>query len=204
LEAELRVGSKTDRETKEPNMSERKPRALLLFADGFEEIEAVAIVDVLRRAGVEVVTASPAGGAVCGAHAIRIEAERRFADVRAADFDALVLPGGSANAETLATDPRAQALIQEARRLDKVVAAICAAPLALKAAGVIRGAKLTSVPSTAAAFAGEKYLEERVVKDGRLVTSRGPGTAIEFALALVGELCGAAKATAVAGPMVVR
>jgi 4-methyl-5(b-hydroxyethyl)-thiazole monophosphate biosynthesis len=204
LEAELRVGSKTDRETKEPNMSERKPRALLLFADGFEEIEAVAIVDVLRRAGVEVVTASPAGGAVCGAHAIRIEAERRFADVRAADFDALVLPGGSANAETLATDPRAQALIQEARRLDKVVAAICAAPLALKAAGVIRGAKLTSFPSTAAAFAGEKYLEERVVKDGRLVTSRGPGTANEFAHALVGELCGAAKATAVAGPMVVR
>jgi len=185
-------------------MSERKARALLLFADGFEEIEAVAIVDVLRRAGVEVVTASPAGGAVCGAHAIKIEAERRFADVRAADFDALVLPGGSANAETLATDPRAQALIQEARRLDKVVAAICAAPLALKAAGVIHGAKLTSFPSTAAAFAGEKYLQERVVKDGRLLTSRGPGTAIEFALALVGELCGAAKATAVAGPMLVR
>jgi 4-methyl-5(b-hydroxyethyl)-thiazole monophosphate biosynthesis len=185
-------------------MSERSAKALVLFADGFEEIEAVTVVDVLRRAGVAVVTASPTGGRVRGAHGIQIEAERRFADVRAADFDALVLPGGSANAETLASDKLAQGLIQEARRLDKVVAAICAAPLALKAAGVIRGAKLTSFPSIASAFAGEKYQQERVVKDGRLLTSRAAGTSMEFALALVTELCGAAKAAAVAEPMLVR
>lgn len=185
-------------------MGERVAKALLLFADGFEEMEAVTIVDVLRRAGVEVVTASPAGGKVAGAHGIRIEAERRFADVRAADFDAIVLPGGSGNAETLASDARAQALIQEARRLDKVVAAICAAPIALKAAGVIGSAKLTSFPGMESHFPREQYRTDRVVKDGRLLTSRGPGTAIEFALALVTELCGAAKATAVAGPMLVR
>jgi len=184
-------------------MNDRGANALVLFSDGFEEIETVTIVDVLRRAEIEVTTASPNGGTVTGAHGIRVEAERRFADVRADDFDAIVLPGGTVNAKTLASNEQAQRLIQEARRLDRVVAAICAAPLALKAAGVIRGAKLTSYPSTAAAFAGERYLQERVVKDGRLLTSRGPGTSIEFALALVAELCGAGRAASVAEPMLV-
>jgi 4-methyl-5(b-hydroxyethyl)-thiazole monophosphate biosynthesis len=185
-------------------MAERRKRVLVLVADGFEEIEAVTLIDVLRRADLDVTVASPDGGVVTGAHAIRMATERRFADVKAADHDALVLPGGTNNAKTLASHAVAQKLIQEARRLDKIVAAICAAPLALKAAGVIQGAQITSFPGMEREFAGEKYRLERVVKDGRLITSRGPGTSLEFALALVGELCGAEKAAAVAGPMVVR
>lgn len=185
-------------------MAEPRKRVLVLVADGFEEIEAVTLVDVLRRADLDVTVASPDGGTVTGAHAIRIATERRFADVKAADCDALVLPGGTNNAKTLASHAGAQQLIQEARRLDKVVAAICAAPIALKAAGVIQGAQITSFPGMEREFSGEKYRQERVVKDGRLLTSRAAGTSMEFALALVGELCGAAKAAAVAETMLVR
>ena len=185
-------------------MAERRKKVLVLVADGFEEIEAVTLIDVLRRAGLDVTVASPDGAVVNGAHAIRMATERRFADVKAADHDALVLPGGTNNAKTLASHAEAQRLIKEARQQDRVVAAICAAPLALKAAGAIRGAQLTSFPGIAGEFAGEKYREERVVQDGRLITSRGPGTSLEFALAIVGELCGAAHAAEVAAPMVVR
>ncbi len=185
-------------------MMSAAPRALVLFADGFEEIEAVTVIDVLRRAGVLVTTASPSGGMVGGSRGIRIESERRFSDVAARDFEALVLPGGMQNARTLATDPDAQRLIREARGLDRVVGAICAAPLALRSADAIRGARLTSHPAIENELAGENYLKDRVVRDGRLVTSRGPGTSLEFALALVSELCGPEKAAAVAEPMVVR
>ena len=185
-------------------MTEQRKRVLVLVADGFEEIEAVTLIDVLRRADLDVTVSSPDGGMVNGAHAICMATERRFADIKTTDHDALVLLGGSNNARTLASHAEAQRLIKEARALDKVVGAICAAPLALKAAGVIQGAQITSFPGMERDFAGEKYRQERVVKDGRLITSRGPGTSLEFALALVGELCGAAKAAAVAEPMVVR
>jgi 4-methyl-5(b-hydroxyethyl)-thiazole monophosphate biosynthesis len=176
-------------------------RALVLFSNGCEEIETVTIIDVLRRAGVQVTTASPNGGLVDGSRGIRIESERRLAELSARDFDALVLPGGTQNARTLAADPEAQRLIREARNLDRWVGAICAAPIALKSAGAIRGARLTSHPSVEKELAGERYVLDRVVRDGRLITSRGPGTALEFALALVGVLCGEAQAAAVAGPM---
>jgi DJ-1 family protein len=185
-------------------MSKAAPRVLVLFARGFEELETVAIIDVLRRASMQVTTASPTGGAVEGAHAIRIESERRLSELTARDFDAIVLPGGSENARTLSVDPEAQRLIREARNLDRVVGAICAAPIALKAAGAIRGSRLTSYPGLEKEFAGERYVTDRVVKDGRLITSRGPGTAVEFALALVTELSGAEQAAAVAAPMLVR
>jgi 4-methyl-5(b-hydroxyethyl)-thiazole monophosphate biosynthesis len=185
-------------------MAEGRASALILFANGFEEIEAVTVVDVLRRAGVAVTTASPSGGLVLGSRGIKVESERRLSELSARDFDAVVLPGGLENARTLAVDPEAQRLIREARALGRWVAAICAAPLALKAADAIRGARLTSHPSIEKELAGERYQTERVVVDGRLLTSRGPGTAMEFSLALVAELCGAEKAAAVAAPMLVR
>ena len=177
-------------------------RVLVLFATGFEEIETITIVDVLRRADLEVVTASPTGGLITGSHAIAIESERRFAELAARDFAAVVLPGGMQNARTLSTDREAQRLIREARDLDRVVGAICAAPIALRAAKAIRGARITSHPGVASELAGERYGEERVVCDGKLITSRGPGTALEFALALVALLCGPEHAAAVAAPMV--
>lgn len=183
-------------------MNHASARVLVLCSDGFEEIETVALIDVLRRAELEVVVASPSGGLVTGSRGITLQSERRLSELSARDFAAVALPGGLKNARTLSVDPEAQRVIREARALDRVVAAICAAPLALKAADAIRGARLTSHPSVAKEFAGERYSEERVVRDGRLLTSRGPGTAIEFALALVAELCGAERASAVAAPLV--
>jgi 4-methyl-5(b-hydroxyethyl)-thiazole monophosphate biosynthesis len=169
--------------------------ALLLLADGFEEIEAVTLIDVLRRAGVAVTTASLAGKHVRGSHDISIESDTLLDRVSLENFDALVLPGGPA-AKTLREEPRVQAAIKQAVATDKLVAAVCAAPTALEAAGVLKGKRATSYPGNPLPSA--HFVEERVVEDGNIVTSRGPGTTMAFALKLVERLSGAevAKTTA--------
>src|SRR6478609_596303 len=112
--------------------------ALVLLADGFEEIEAVTIIDVLRRGDVNVTTASLGGSHVRGSHDIVLEADTLLESVSVSDYDALVLPGGPA-AKTLREDARAQATIKQAAETGKLVAAVCAAPTALDAAGVLTG-----------------------------------------------------------------
>lgn len=159
--------------------------ALLLLAEGFEEIEAVTIIDVLRRGGVAVTTASLGGKHVKGSHDIVLEADTLLAEASVDDFDALVLPGGPA-AKTLREDARAQAAIVRASRAGKWLAAVCAAPTALEAAGVLRGKRATAYPGSQLPSA--HYVEEAVVEDGKLVTSRGPGTSMAFALKLVERL----------------
>lgn len=176
-------------------------RALVLFAPGFEEIETVTIIDVLRRAGIQVVAAGTEAGVLEGAHGIRLTCDANAAELCAADFDAVVLPGGMANARTLASHQEAQRLIHEARDADRVVAAICAAPIALHTAGLLEGRKHTSHPVVQPELPEAGYCDERVVTDGRLVTSRGPGTSLEFALAVVAALAGAPRAAEVAAPM---
>ena len=169
--------------------------ALLLLADGFEEIEAVTIIDVLRRGEVAVTTASLAGKSVRGSHQIAIESDALLDSVNVDHFDALVLPGGPA-AKTLREEPRVLELIRRAARGGKLVAAVCAAPTALEAAGVLAGKRATVYPGNQLPSA--ELVEERVVEDGNLVTSRGPGTTMAFALKLVERLSGAetAKKTA--------
>ena len=169
--------------------------ALVLLADGFEEIEAVTIVDVLRRGEVTVTTASLGGKHVRGSHAIVVESDVLLSAVNVDDFDALVLPGGPAS-KTLREDAQAQAVIKQAAAAGKLVAAVCAAPTALEAAGLLKGKRATSYPGNALPSAN--YVEERVVEDGNIVTSRGPGTTMAFALKLVERLSGpaAAKTTA--------
>lgn len=165
--------------------------ALILLAEGFEEIEAVTIVDVLRRAEVAVTTAALTAKRVLGAHGIVVEADRLLDDVQAdgidagggRGFDALVLPGGMPGSRHLRDDARVKQLIVEQVRAARLVAAICAAPIALEAAGILAGRAATSYPGYDLPSA--RYQEERVVVDGKLVTSRGPGTALEFALTLV-------------------
>jgi 4-methyl-5(b-hydroxyethyl)-thiazole monophosphate biosynthesis len=159
--------------------------ALLLLADGFEEIEAVTIIDVLRRGNVAVTTASLAGKQVRGAHDISIESDTLFERVSMDNFDALVLPGGPA-AKTLREDTHVQATIRAAAAAGKLVAAICAAPTALEAAGVLAGKRATSYPGNPLPSA--QQVDERVVEDGNIVTSRGPATAMAFALELVRRL----------------
>jgi 4-methyl-5(b-hydroxyethyl)-thiazole monophosphate biosynthesis len=169
--------------------------ALVLLADGFEEIEAVTIIDVLRRGGVAVTTASLAGKHVRGSHDIAIEADTLLERVAVEDFDALVLPGGPA-AKTLREDERAQATIRRAAARGKLLAAVCAAPTALDAAGVLQGKRATVYPGNALPSAIQ--VEHGVVEDGNVVTGRGPGLTMEFALKVVERLSGAetAKLTA--------
>lgn len=157
-------------------------RALVLLAEGFEEIEAVTIIDVLRRAEVSVTTASLAAAQVRGAHDITIEADTSLDQVEAAQFDALVLPGGTAGARRLREDQRVLALARAFAGAGKWTAAVCAGPTAFEAAGILAGRRATAYPGNALPSA--IFEEERVVEDGRLITSRGPGTSLEFALTL--------------------
>lgn len=161
--------------------------ALVLLTDGFEEIEAVTIIDVLRRGEVAVTTASLGVRRVTGSHQIILEADLMLDGLAVEDFDALVLPGGP-GAKTLREDPRAQAVIQRAASAGKLVAAVCAAPTALEAAGVLVGKRATAYPGNTLPSA--RQVEDRVVEDGNVITSRGPGTAMAFALKLVERLSG--------------
>jgi 4-methyl-5(b-hydroxyethyl)-thiazole monophosphate biosynthesis len=162
--------------------------ALLLLADGFEEIEAITIADVLRRSEVNLVTASLSGNPVRGAHDIKVVPDAQLDAVKSQEFDVIVLPGGMPGSKNLREDPRVLELLRTYAARGKLVAAICAAPTALEAAGVLKGKRATSFPGSALPSA--EYVEERVVEDGNIVTSRGPATAMDFALKLVERLVG--------------
>ncbi|MDX8410590.1 MAG: DJ-1/PfpI family protein [Mariprofundaceae bacterium] len=174
-------------------------RVLVPFSKGVEEIELIAVVDILRRADVEVVTASLDGADVTGRSDITIRADAALADVMHEDWDMAVLPGGLPNAHLLRDDANVKAVVQRLRAQRKSIAAICAAPTALAAYGMIDGMRATSYP----ACRGEMeslapslvYVDDAVVEDDFLTTSRGPGTAVAFALRLVARLCGDAKST---------
>lgn len=176
-------------------------RVLVPFAQGVEEIELVAVVDILRRAGIEVVAASVEGARVRGRSNIAIVADALLGDVYREEWDMVVLPGGLPNAHTLRDDDRVKAVVTRLRDQRRTVAAICAAPTALAAFGVVERRRVTSYPAMreelAALAPNAVYVDEAVVEDDILVTSRGAGTAVEFALRLVTRLCGKAKSEAV-------
>jgi 4-methyl-5(b-hydroxyethyl)-thiazole monophosphate biosynthesis len=179
-------------------------RVLVPLATGFEEIEAVTIVDVLRRAGVEVVLAGITPGVLVGARGIAVRPDTTFDAVDVADFDVIVLPGGLAGTEGMMADERVLAAVRSMQADGRLVAAICAAPMVLERAGVVAGKRVTAHPSVHDKLGSAVVCAEaRVLTDGRLVTSQGPGTAMEFALALVRELVGEAEARRIAGAMVV-
>jgi protein deglycase len=169
-----------------------KKSVLVPLAAGFEEIEAVTIVDVLRRAGVHVVTASLATRDVPGAHEITLRADSTLDAARSSGtrFDAVVLPGGMPGAANLKADKRVAALVQEIVEKGGTAAAICAAPIALEAAGVLAGRRATAYPGFKEELSSATRVDARVVEDGPIVTSAGPGTALEFALALAARLAG--------------
>jgi len=173
-------------------------RVLVPFADGVEEIEFIAVVDILRRAGVEVVTAALDGKRVTGRSNITIQADAAIADVFQYDWDMVVLPGGLPNANTLRADERVKDVVLRLRKQNKSVAAICAAPTALAAFGVLDGKQVTSFPAMqreVQQLAPDAiYVDEVVVEDDFLITSQGAGTAVKFALRLVARLCGEIKA----------
>ncbi len=166
-------------------------RVLVPLAEGFEELEAVTIIDLLRRAGIEVVVASLAGSPVTGAHGIRVAADTPLAALAEQEFDMIALPGGMPGAEHLKKDPRIAQIVRRLHAAGRPVAAICAAPMVLAAAGVLEGRRATSYPGFLEQGAGRAtVVGDAVVVDRGVITSRGPGTALDFALALVAELAG--------------
>jgi 4-methyl-5(b-hydroxyethyl)-thiazole monophosphate biosynthesis len=172
------------------------PKVLFLLHPGMEEIEAVAPVDILRRAGAEVVTASVTGELpVEGSHGIRIVADALLRDCGKGSYDMLVIPGGP-GVDALRQRPEVLDLARRHREENRFVAAICAAPLVLLDAGILGGRTVTSFPGVADELRGRTgvYSEERVMRDGKIITSRGAGTAEEFALELVRALLGDAAA----------
>jgi protein deglycase len=172
-------------------------RALCLLAAGFEEIETVAPVDLLRRAGAEVVLASLTSEiGVKGRCGVTLQADAALSEVEGQDFDLLLIPGGP-GVSALRADGRPARLAQAFAAKGKPVAAICAAPMVLKDAGLLLGRRFTAHFSVRDELP-ELLASERVVEDGLLITSRGAGTAIDFGLALVRRLFGEQKAEAVA------
>jgi len=166
-----------------------KKRVLCLLFPGFEEIETVAPVDLLRRAGVEVVVASLTGDLlVTGRCDITIKADAALADVAEQDFDLFLLPGGP-GIKAVRADGRAAKLAQAYTAAGKPVAAICAAPTVLNDAGLLAGKRFTSHAGVLAELP-DSLVGERVVEDGDLITSRGAATGVDFGLALVRRLCG--------------
>jgi 4-methyl-5(b-hydroxyethyl)-thiazole monophosphate biosynthesis len=178
--------------------------AVVFLAPGFEEIEAVTAIDVLRRAGVRVIVAGTREGSVTGSHEITVQPDARIEEVDPESVDMVVLPGGLPGSVHLRDDPRVRAFVQALDRAGKYTCAICAAPTVLKAAGVAAGRKLTSHPVVQEDFRDCDYREDRVVVDGTVVTSRGAGTALEFSLELVRLLVGPDKARELAAAMIAR
>ena len=176
-------------------------RALVPLAEGFEEIEAVSIIDILRRGGVEVQSAYLPGefetDLVTGANGITIQANISLKNVYVDEYDIIVLPGGWGGTNHLAENPLAQSIIQSFAAEGKWVAAMCAAPYALHVAGVL-SPRYTCYPSVEEQIRpADRIADEKVVIDGKVITSQGPGTAICFGLEIVRKLVGEESYTAV-------
>ncbi len=181
-------------------------RVLVPLAEGCEELEAVTIIDLLRRAGIEVVTAGLQPGIVKASRGTQLVPDAALDSVLRDDFDMIVLPGGMPGAQHLKEDSRIIALLKRMAQQGKYTAAICAAPMALAEAGLLAGKRATSYPGflDKIDIPGMAYSKDAVVADGKVLTSRGPGTAMDFALALIEALAGRARRDEVEAGLVRR
>jgi 4-methyl-5(b-hydroxyethyl)-thiazole monophosphate biosynthesis len=170
-------------------------RVLIPLASGVEELEAVTLIDLLRRAGFEVVAAGLAAGPVTGSRGTVLVPDTSLAAVAEQTFDLIVLPGGLPGADHLAADALLRGLLQRQHARQGLTAAICAAPKVLAAAGLLAGKSATCYPGAldVAVYPDIKLIADPVVTDGTVITSRGPGTAMDFALALIERLAGRSR-----------
>ena len=169
-------------------------KALCIFAEGFEEIEAVTPVDLVRRAGIEVVTAGLTGVDITGSHGIAVITDCTLDDIDDAvsEFDAVIIPGGIPGAVNISQDYQAMKIVTDMFENGKLVAAICASPaVVLGSAGILSGKKTTSAPGFVEQLPKDAdFTGERVTVDSNIITSRGAGTAGEFAFAVIEYLEG--------------
>lgn len=180
------------------------PRVVVLLAEGFEEVEAMAIVDVLRRAEIETIIAGLHDGPIASARKVKVIPDTIIDTVKADDFDMIVLPGGQPGSDNLNADPRVKTLIKSFNDKGKLIGAICAAPTVLANAGVLDNRRVTSYPTYKDQLGTAIYEETTVVQDGTILTSRGPGTALCFGLAIAEKLAGKEKARKVKEGMLVE
>ena len=164
-------------------------KAVVLLAEGFEEVEAITPIDYLRRAGIEVTIVGVGGTAIQGGHGIVVRSDIELSKLKG-EADCVVVPGGGKGAANLAASPEAVALIKERFASGALVAAICAAPAVVlhSACGILKGRRFTGFPGTEKDVTGANFSEDRVVVDGNLITSRSAGCAGEFARAIVRSL----------------
>lgn len=179
-------------------------KVLMPLAQGFEEIEALTVVDILRRAKIEVVLAGLQPGCVTGAHNICVIPDTTIEPVNAGDFDMIILPGGQPGSDNLNADSRIHALLNEFAAKDKLIGAICAAPIVLAAAGLLSGRKVTCYPSYRDRLQGGIFEAAPVVCDGTIITSQGPGTATLFGLKIAARLAGGDIADGISKAMLVQ
>ena len=168
---------------------------LVPLAEGCEELEAVTIIDLLRRAGIEVVVAGLEGGLVRCSRGTVICPDASLGQALQKEYDMVVLPGGQPGSNNLEKDSRIRELLVRMAQSNKFTAAICAAPKVLASAGLLQDRNATSFPGVLEDMqvSGLKYRQDPVVRDGNVITSRGPGTAMDFALELIELLSGKPK-----------
>ena len=170
-------------------------KVLVPLAEGFEEIEAITVIDLLRRADLDVVTASLGAKDVKAAHGVTVHADTTLDEALKDDYDMVVLPGGMPGAQHLDDDKRVHAVLHKMVESGKFAGAICAAPKVLANAGLLKGKRATSYPGFVdkMGLPDVTYTGAPVQCDGKIITGRGPGTAMDFALALVEALEGKDK-----------
>ncbi len=179
-------------------------KVLVPIADGTEEMEAVIAVDLLRRAGCEVCVAALDGGTVTAARGVRLVPDVAWDTVDPLRFDALVLPGGAGGTRRFCAHAGLLDALRNLHAAGRWIAAVCAAPLALQAAGILAGRRATCHPDVADKLSSAAWEDVAVVMDGNLITSQGAGTSIEFGLALIERLCDRTTADRVATEIVLR
>ena len=167
--------------------------ALVPLAQGCEELEAVTLIDLFRRAGVTVTVAGLEAGPVTASRGVVLLPETTLDAVLDQDFDLVALPGGLGGAQRLEADRRIAALLRRMTEQGHYVAAICAAPKVLASAGLLDGREATAYPGILDGQTDLRLSSAAVVRDGTFITSRGPGTAMDFALSLIELLCGQTK-----------
>jgi len=169
-------------------------KVLIPLAPGFEEIETITVVDILRRSGARVYIAGLVDGAIEGSRGIKLIADGSIDKINIEQFDLIVLHGGQPGTNNLGNDPRVISLLKTMGDQNKLIGAICAAPIILEKNGLLKKIKRTSHSSVKKELLGDFYIEERVVVDNNIITSRSPGTAMEFAFKLVEILFGKDRA----------
>ena len=166
-------------------------KAYLFLADGFETVEALAPVDVMRRAGIEVVTVSIMGRKeVVSAQDVTVLADALFEETCYNDADVLILPGGGVGTDNLSAHMPLRSKIAEANAKGTLVAAICAAPMVFGRMGILEGKKATCYPGCESDLFGATYTATPVEQDGNIITACGPGVSFDFGFAIVERLCG--------------